>query len=221
MPDRPTALVFDLLDTLFPLSPLEWRFREAGIPRVLMNRWCDHLLRDAFALSLLGGDREFEDVARGSLRDITGHQIAPSAEDDIIDGLTRLEPRREAGEALDTARRAGVPTAVLGHLGGADARRLLDRSGLEVDAVVDGAGPSGWKPLPTAYLAAAQALGVPPERTGLVTAHGWDVAGGRAAGLVTGWSSHVEGRFSVLFDPAHVHGRDLAETVRGLLTLSN
>lgn len=219
MPDRPTALVFDVFDTLFPLGPLEWRFREAGIPRVLMTRWCDHLLRDAFALSLLSGDRRFEDVARGSLRDITGHQIAPSAEDEIIAGLTRLEPRREAGDALDIARRSGVSTAVLGHLGGEEARRLLDRSGLDVDAVVDGGGPRGWKPLPAAYLAAAKALQVPPERAGLVTAHGWDVAGGRAAGLVTGWSSHLEGRFSVLFDPPHVQGRDLVETVRGLLAL--
>lgn len=219
MPDRPTALVFDVFDTLFPLGPLEWRFREAGIPRVLMTRWCDHLLRDAFALSLLSGDRGFEDVARGSLRDITGHQIAPSAEDGIIDGLSRLEPRREAGDVLDIARRAGVPTAVLGHLGGEDVRRLLSRSGLEVDVVVDGGGPKGWKPLPTAYLAAAEALGAPPERSGLVTAHGWDVAGGRAAGLVTGWSSQLEGRFSVLFDPPHVQGHDLVETVQGLLAL--
>lgn len=222
-PARPAALVFDVLDTLFPLGPLEWRFREAGIPRVLMTRWCDHLLRDAFALSLLGEARTFEDVARGSLRDITGNQIAPAAEDVIIDGLTRLEPRREAASALGTALEAGVPAAVLGHGDSEGVRLLLERSGLPVGNLMsehgNGAGPRSWKPAPGPYLAAARALNVPPERLGLVTAHGWDAAGGRGAGLVTGWSAHLEGRFPSVFARPDVEGRDLAETVELMLAL--
>lgn len=223
-PVRPAALVFDALDTLFPLGPLEWRFREAGIPRVLMTRWCDHLLRDAFALSLLGEARTFEDVARGSLRDITGNQIAPAAEDVIIDGLTRLEPRREAATALDTARGAGVRTAVLGHGDGEAIGLLLERSGFPLETLKDKRGDGGdssraWKPAREPYLAAARALDVPPERLGLVTAHGWDAAGGRRAGLVTGWSAHLEGRFPSVFARPDVEGRDLAETVELLLAL--
>lgn len=221
-PVRPAALVFDVLDTLFPLGPLEWRFREAGIPRVLMTRWCDHLLRDAFALSLLGEERTFEDVARGSLRDITGNQIAPAAEDVIIDGLTRLEPRREAARALDAAHGAGVRTAVLGHGDGEAVGPLLERSGLPLETLEEQRGDDGsraWKPAREPYLAAARALEVPPGRLGLVTAHGWDAAGGRRAGLVTGWSAHLEGRFPSVFTRPDVEGRDLAETVELLLAL--
>jgi 2-haloacid dehalogenase len=220
-PVRPAALVFDALDTLFPLGPLEWRFREAGIPRVLMTRWCDHLLRDAFALSLLGEARTFEDVARGSLRDITGNQIAPAAEDVIIDGLTRLEPRREAAAALEAAHGAGVRTAVLGHGDGTQVRLLLERSGLPLELPDDRHedGPRSWKPAREPYLAAARALEVPPGRLGLVTAHGWDAAGGGRAGLVTGWSAHLEGRFPSVFARPDVEGRDLAETVERLLCL--
>ncbi|GAB3694943.1 HAD family hydrolase [Nocardiopsis oceani] len=218
-PARPTALVLDVLDTLFPLGPLEWRFRAAGIPRVLMTRWWDHLMRDAFALSLLAGERTFEDVARGSLRDITGNQIAPAAEDAIIDGLTRLEPRTEAAQVLAAAREEGVRTATLGYGDPKDVRMLLERSGLAVDAVLDGGGPRTWKPVREAYLSAARALEVAPERLGLVTAHGWDAAGGRRAGLVTGWSAHLEGRFPSVFDRPDVEGRDLTETVERLLAL--
>ncbi|MGW5876202.1 HAD family hydrolase [Nocardiopsis terrae] len=218
-PARPTALVFDVLDTLFPLGPLEWRFREAGVPRVLMARWCDHLLRDTFALALLGGDGTFEDVARGSLRDITGNQIAPAAEDVVIDGLTRLEPRREAATALAAAHGRGVRTAALGHGDDGDTRLLLERSGLPVEAVVGGDGLGARRPSREPYLAAARALDVPPERLGLVTAHGWDAAGGRGAGLVTGWSAHLEGRFPSVFERPDVEGRDLAETVELMLAL--
>lgn len=224
---RPAALVFDVLDTLFPVAPLEWRFREAGIPRVLMTRWSDHLLRDSFALALTSGehgheaDRTFEDVVRGALRDITGHQIAPSAEDTIIDGMAHLAPRPEAAVALTTARDAGLAIATLGNHDDDLPRVLLSGAGLLdlVDHVV-AVRPSGhWKPTRHAYLTAARTLGVPPERLGLVSAHGWDVAGARRAGLVTGWSGHLEGRFSSLFAPPDVTGRDLVETVERLLAL--
>ena len=218
-PVRPAALVLDALDTLFPLGPLEWRFREAGIPRVLMTRWCDHLLRDAFALSLLGGERTFEDVARGSLRDITGHQIAPAAEDVIIDGLGRLDPRPEAATALSAAHERGVRTAVLGHGDGGRLRLLLERSGLALEPLAGVGGTSAWKPAREPYLAAARELEVPPERLGLVTAHGWDAAGGRRAGLVTGWTAHLEGRFPSVFPRPDVEGRDLLQTVERLLDL--
>ncbi|MFD3685279.1 HAD family hydrolase [Nocardiopsis sp. NPDC058631] len=226
-PLRPTALVFDVLDTLFPVAPLEWRFREAGIPRVLMTRWSDHLLRDSFALALTSGegghgaDRSFEDVVRGALRDITGHQIAPSAEDAIVEGMAGLDPRPEAQAALAAARNAGIGVATLGNHDDVLPRTLLARAGLLdlVDHVVAARPVSAWKPAPGAYLAAARALEVPPGRLGLVSGHGWDVAGARLAGLVTGWSGHLEGRFPSLFAPPDVFGRDLAETVDRLLDL--
>ncbi|WP_150237990.1 HAD family hydrolase [Nocardiopsis quinghaiensis] len=227
---RPSALVFDVLETLFPLAPLEWRFREAGIPRVLMPRWSAHLLRDSFALTLTSGDapdgpspgdRSFEDVARGTLRDITGHQIAPSAEDAVIAGMAGLDPRPEAAAALLAAREAGLRVATLSNHDGLLPRTLLERAGL-LDLVEDvlAVHPAGrWKPMPGAYRAAARSLEVSPERLALVTAHGWDVAGARTARLVTGWSSHLEGRFPSAFAPPDVSGRDLAETVDGLLEL--
>ncbi|MFD6953160.1 haloacid dehalogenase [Nocardiopsis sp. TSRI0078] len=232
-PLRPAALVFDVLDTLFPLAPLEWRFREAGIPRVLMARWSAHLLRDSFALALTGGgapdgpdspgpaDRSFEGVVRGALRDITGHQIAPSAEDAIIGGMAELDPRPEAAAALLAARGAGLGVATLNNHDGVLPRRLLERAGLLdlVEEVLAVRPAARWKPAPGAYRAAARSLEVPPERLALVTAHGWDVAGAGNARLVTGWSSHLEGRFPSVFAPPDVLGRDLAETVDGLLAL--
>ncbi|WP_017569459.1 HAD family hydrolase [Nocardiopsis halotolerans] len=224
-PLRPAALVLDVLDTLFPLTPLEWRFREAGVPRVLMTRWSDHLLRDSFALALTDtGDsagRSFEDVVRGALRDITGHQIAPLAEDAVVEGLAELDPRPEAASALRAAREAGLRTATLGNHDDVLPRRLLERAGLLplVGDVLAARPARGWKPSPDAYRDAARSLGVPPDRLALVTAHGWDVAGAGSAGLVTGWSSHLEGRFPSVFAAPDVSGRDLAETVDGLLAL--
>ncbi|MDT0327102.1 HAD family hydrolase [Nocardiopsis lambiniae] len=216
---RPAVVVFDVLDTLFPLAPLEWRFREAGIPRVLMGRWADHLSRDVFALALVGGDRSFEDVVRGALRDITGHQIAPGAEDAIFDGLSSLEPRREAAAALTAVREAGLRAVALGNTDPATTAALVGRAGLEglLGHLGDGGPDRVWKPAPAAYLGATRSLGVAPGRIALVTAHGWDVAGAARAGWVTGWSAHLEGRFPAVFGAPDATGGDLAETVAALL----
>ena len=215
---RPAVVAFDVLDTLFPLAPLEWRFREAGIPRVLMARWADHLARDVFALALVGGGRSFEDVVRTALRDITGHQVSPGAEDAIVEGLSELEPRREAAAALTAVREAGLRSVVFGNTGPDTALALVEKAGLEglVEGVM-GTGPGrAWKPSPEAYRAAARSLGAVPGRMALVTAHGWDVAGASAAGLVTGWSAHLEGRFPAVFGAPDVTGADLVATVRAL-----
>ncbi|MFD6097709.1 HAD family hydrolase [Nocardiopsis flavescens] len=215
---RPAVVAFDVLDTLFPLAPLEWRFREAGIPRVLMGRWADHLARDVFALALVGGGRSFEDAVRGALRDVTGHQIAPAAEDTIVDGLSELEPRREASAALAAVRTAGSRAVLFGNAGPAATLELVERAGLGglVDGVLGGGPGRAWKPSPEAYRAAARSLGVVPGRLALVTAHGWDVAGAARAGLVTGWSAHLEGRFPEVFGAPDAAGADLVEAVAAL-----
>ena len=53
----------------------------------------------------------------------------------------------------------------------------------------------------------------------MVAAHAWDVHGARRAGLVTGWTSRLEGTFAPTFERADVMGDDLVEVVDGLLAL--
>src|SRR5690606_8530057 len=107
-----------------------------------------------------------EEVARGALRDITGHQIAPAAEDTIIEGMSELTERREAAAALAAAREAGLKVMTLGNGDDGPTHALLARSGLDalVDGVLSCAAPRSWKPSATPYLAAAEALEIDPDR---------------------------------------------------------
>lgn len=218
---RPDVIAFDVLETLFPLQPLEWRFREAGVPRVLMLRWFDHLLRDAFALAASGTYLPFPDLARGALKDVTGHQVAPAAADAIIGAVAELDPRPDAAAAVEAANAAGARVVVLSNGTEETTRALLTRAGLagRVERVLSADGARCWKPAPAPYLMAARTCGVEPGRVALVTAHGWDVHGACRAGLVTGWSSQLEGRFPPVFDPPDVSGPGLPEVVEGLAAL--
>jgi 2-haloacid dehalogenase len=92
---------------------------------------------------------------------------------DTVEGLTRLKARfpivtcsnGNIALLLNMARRAGLPwDAILG-------------------AEVSGA----YKPDPRAYLHTAEVLGIAPSELCLVAAHHGDLAGARAAGLLTAY----------------------------------
>nr|WP_246422572.1 HAD-IA family hydrolase [Nocardiopsis mwathae] len=209
------------METLFPLQPLEWRFREAGIPRVLMYRWFAHVLRDAFALTAADGYRPFGDLARGALLDITGYQISAGAVESIVQALASLDVRPDADAAMRLARDSGARVVVLTNASEETGRSLLDRAGLTayVEQVFSAAATRRFKPAPDLYHHAAAGCDVDPARLALVTAHAWDAHGAKRAGLTTGWSDHFEGRFPSVFDEPDATGQGLESVVGRLLEL--
>ncbi|CAM3754672.1 haloacid dehalogenase type II [Nocardiopsis rhodophaea] len=218
---RPHVIAFDVMETLFPLTPLEWRFREAGVPRVLMHRWFAHVLRDAFALTAAGDYRPFGELARGALQDITGHQVSESAVESIVQALASLDVRPDADAAMRRIRDAEVRVVALTNSSEENTRSLLDRAGLtaHVEHVLSAAKPRRFKPAPEPYHYAAEVCEVDRDHMALVTAHAWDVHGAHRAGLVTGWSDHLEGRFSSVFAAPDVSGQGLVPVVSALLEL--
>ena len=57
MASRPSAVAFEVVETLMPLEPLAARFERAGLPRVALHEWFTRLLRYGMGLSVarLGG----------------------------------------------------------------------------------------------------------------------------------------------------------------------
>jgi 2-haloacid dehalogenase len=92
---------------------------------------------------------------------------------DTVEGLTRLKAR--------------FPIVTLSNGNIALLLNMARRAGLPWDAIL-GAEVSGtYKPDPKAYLHTAEALGIAPLELCLVAAHHGDLAGARAAGLLTAY----------------------------------
>ncbi|NYE50770.1 2-haloacid dehalogenase [Spinactinospora alkalitolerans] len=221
---RPHVIAFDVVETLYPLDPLETLIERAGLPRGLRRHWFDRLLRDGFAVAASGGYRSFRDLAIGALEDVSGlngHRLSGAAAAEVVDGFATLDARPDAEPAMRRAREAGVRVVTLTNGAAATTRTLLERSGLDahVERVISVEEAGRWKTAPQPYHHAAEVCGVARNRLALVAAHGWDVHGARAAGLVTGWSSHLEDRFPRAFDAPDVTGDGLVEVVEGLLSL--
>jgi 2-haloacid dehalogenase len=222
MTDRAVDLVaFDVNETMFDLQGLRPAFADIGLAPDLVALWFARVLRDGFALTLLGEYRSFAEVAAQALRGLAPDQVDDAAVDAVLAGFGRLDPHRDVAPALDLLRQAGVTVVTLTNGSSDLVAGLLHRAGLHgyvaanlsVDAV------RRWKPAPEPYRYAADHTGVAPERIALVACHAWDCAGAGRAGLRTGWVARSEPRWPDTFPEPDVSGSDLPSVVRAILRL--
>lgn len=214
---RPSAVAFDVVETLLSLASVEAALRPLGVPLPL---FFTRFLRDGFALAAAGDHQPFPAVAASALR-----VLAPGGSDAdrqaVLDAFTRLAAHPDAAPAMERLSGAGVQVVTLTNGGADTTSRLLAGAGLDVhvERVISVDDVGRWKPAPEPYLHAAAALGRRPGEIALVAAHDWDVHGAKRAGLVTGWCSRSGQAFPDVFAPPDVTGPDLVAVADGLLRL--
>jgi 2-haloacid dehalogenase len=205
---RPSVIVFDVNETLSDLSPLGARFVEVGASASAAPLWFASVLRDGFALALVGDNPPFAGVARELLLTQLGEaQLNRSLEDavqHVMDGFAALELHPDVTPGIDQLHEAGFRLATLSNGSVPVAERLLTAGGVRdrFERLLSVEDAGHWKPAPGAYAYAAEQLGVSPEEMVLVACHPWDVDGARRAGLHAAWVNRPGGAFPATFaDP--------------------
>lgn len=221
MPARPAAVAFDVIETLMPLEPLRGRLADVGEPGHVLDVWFTRTLRDGMALSAAGDYAPFREVAAAALSTVTGGRLSDADVAHVLDGFASLPAHPDAEPAARRLAEAGVRLACLTNGDAEVTAAFVDRAGLApyIDKVITVAEVRRWKPPAVVYQHAAGALGLPADRLALVAAHAWDCHGAKRAGLVSGWVSHLEGRYPPIFAPPDVSGDTLTEVAEGLLGL--
>jgi 2-haloacid dehalogenase len=133
-------------------------------------------------------------------------ELAAAVDAELPEQLAGLGPYPEAAEALEIVRGAGMEPWVLTNGGRESTERLLARAGLaaEVHSVEE---VRWYKPHPAVY----ELL---PLGAILVAAHGWDVAGARAAGYRAVWIDREEGEWPLPLPQPELRASDLVEAAR-------
>src|SRR5262249_22550297 len=208
MASRPSAVAFDVVETLMPLEPLAARLERAGLPRSVLREWFARLLLYGVALSAAGDYVGFPEVAAEALRAVSGYRLAGQDAAYVLAGFAELPAHPDAEPAMRRLAGAGVRVCCLTNGSADTTAAFLARTGLEpyVERVISVADAGSWKPPSRVYLHAADVLELPPERMALVAVHAWDCHGAKRARLTTGWASRLEGRYASLFAPPHVTG---------------
>lgn len=192
------AVVFDVMGTVFDLSPLRGRLAKAGAPAGALEAWFGRMLHGAATLTLVGDFHPFGDVASstlGSVLEQLGGDVGRREE--VLQGLGELDPYPDAEAAFARLREAGVRIATLTNGGERHTRGLLERAKLadRVELVIAVDEVRSYKPHAAPYHHAASRLGLPLDRVALVAAHGWDVVGATSAGMAAVWVDRLERRW--------------------------
>jgi 2-haloacid dehalogenase len=218
------VVVFDVLETLFSLENLRPRLQQAGLPPAALELWFSRTLRDGFALTVTETFAPFVQVAFGALTTLMaehGRHARPQDVEQIMAGLSQLDPERDVEAVCTLLHRHRVKVACLTNGSAVNTEALLERArlGRFIDAVVSIDEVQKWKPHRQVYRHALERIGCPAQQAALVAVHDWDTHGAKSAGLRTGWLQRQHPRYASYLQEPDVIGRSLSEVCEKLLSL--
>lgn len=193
-PPAIAAVVYDAYGTLFDVAaPVRAAAAGLGPHRVtaLAAMWRTRQLEYTWLRSLMGHYADFWQVTCEAL----DFALAAEGIDDaalrarLLALYQTLEAYPEASAALDAVRATGRRTAILSNGAPAMLSAAVGSAGFgaRLDTVLSVDGLRIYKPHPSVYQLACEALQLPADNIAFVSANGWDAAGATAFGFRTFW----------------------------------
>lgn len=217
-----TVLLFDVNETLLDLRALGPAFeRTFGDPQA-RERWFQQMLLLAFQATILDQYRPFGDHGLAALRMLaeqSGRRLAETDERAILDAMRQLPAFPDVAPGLGRLRRAGIRLAALTNSTEEVVSAQLRQAGIldHFDRVFSADRALRLKPAPEPYRMAVHEMGVTPQQTWLVAAHGWDLAGAAAVGCRTAFLARPGKVLDPLGAPPTLVAEDVEVLARRLL----
>lgn len=189
-PDRPKVLFFDVNETLLDLSSMRVSVGKAlGGREDLLPLWFSTMLHYSLVDSATGRYHDFGQIGVAALMmvaEANGIQITPeAARTAIATPLRTLPPHPDVRAGLQALKDQGYTLVSLTNSSNAGVAAQFEHAGLTkfFERRLSIEDIRLYKPNLGAFAWAVEQMGIRPEEGMLVAAHGWDVAGARAAGL--------------------------------------
>jgi 2-haloacid dehalogenase len=187
------AVVFDAYGTLFDFASPVLRLREriGGKAELLVAIWRRKQLEYSWLRTLMGRHSDFWHVT-GDALDFAMASVGladPVLRAELMQLYLDLDTYPDARPAIQQLKGAGFRTAILSNGTPTMLTAVVSRADLtrSLDAVLSVEGRGCYKPHPTVYQLAVDALGVAVPHICFVSANGWDSAGAAAFGFQAAW----------------------------------
>jgi len=176
-------LGFDVYGTLLDVDSAT---RGHELPEGFGAAWRAKQLEYTWTRQLMGAYEDFWALTAQALDfTIARTGAGAAARDELLGGWLRLEPFAEVAAALAALRDGGARLAAISNGTPAMLAQALASAGLltALDEIVSVDEVRVYKPDARVYQHAASRLGAPAGEITFVSAHAWDAAGARAAGM--------------------------------------
>jgi 2-haloacid dehalogenase len=189
MPVR--VCVFDLYGTLVDLSGLQGAVPADCDGEALIARWRAKQLEYSWTYTIMRRRADFESLAEQAL-DWTLASLGiddRKARSAFLDAYAQLGAQPDAEPCLRELHELGFECAVLSNGSQHAIERALDTTRIAplIDKVLSVESLGVFKPDPSVYQFAAEALGAGLDELAFQSANAWDAAGAAAAGLTVYW----------------------------------
>ena len=218
----PRVLIFDVNETLLQLNGLDPLFERIFGDASVRQLWFQQLLQSAMVSTITRHYSDFTSIGRAALH-MTAERRGKSLSDDetqeLLSGVTKLEPYPEVAPSLERLRVAGFRLAALtiskqetleAQLRYAGIRELFEQA-LSADSV------KRLKPAPEPYHMAAERMSASVGDCRMIAAHAWDVMGAMSAGLAAAFVARPNMVLDPLGDRPDIVGKDLAEVAEQII----
>ena len=188
----PKVIIFDVNETLLDLTSMRTSVGDAlGGRQELLPLWFSTMLHYSLVATTTGEYHDFGKIGVAALMmvaDINDIALTPEqAKTAIVTPLLQLPPHGDVKEGLTALKAQGFKLVSLTNSSNFGVKTQFENAGLMsfFEARYSVEDIEIYKPDLRAYAWALEKLGIKPEEALMVAAHGWDIAGAKAAGLQT------------------------------------
>lgn len=189
---KPKVIFFDVNETLLDLGSMQESVSAAlGGRKDLMRFWFLTMLHSSLVDTATGKYHDFATIGTAALMMVAESNGLPmtesKAKEAIVGPLMSLQAHKDVKQGLDAMKNHGYTMVTLTNSSNTGVKKQMESAGLtsyfvrnlSIDDI------KTYKPFLKTYQWAAAEMGVQPGEALMVAAHGWDVAGAKAAGMQT------------------------------------
>ncbi|MES1927705.1 haloacid dehalogenase I [Salinisphaera dokdonensis CL-ES53] len=219
-------LVFDVNETLLDLAPLDACFADVFGDADTRKQWFASLLHWSTVTTLTGEFLDFSELAAACLDTLArqrGETLNAADKQTIFDAITTLAPHPEVPAALERLQSNGFTLVALTNSAQKTVDAQFENAGLTplFKHVLSVDQAQHYKPHPSAYAVAANALDCEPAAMRLIAAHDWDVTGAMRAGCQAAFVARGGAVMNHAGEIPDVVGADLSEVAERLIAASD
>jgi 2-haloacid dehalogenase len=226
--NRPKVLFFDVNETLLDLTPLKKKVGKALDGKEnLVTLWFTTLLQYSLVTSASGQYEHFGNIGAATLTMVAAnHNITISAEEAkliVTPTIRNLQPHPEVKDALSQLKSDDYKLVAFTNSSIEGLKEQMKNAGLTsyFDKLLSVENAGKFKPFMESYNWAAHTMGIKPEESMMIAAHGWDVAGALWAGWRAAFVSRPGHRQFPLAPKTEIEAPDLQKIADLLMTYKN
>ncbi|MEP4891065.1 MAG: haloacid dehalogenase type II [Aliiglaciecola sp.] len=189
---KPKVIVFDVNETLLDLESMRTSIAEALDGKDdLISLWFSTMLHHSLVTTVTGDYHDFGKIGVAALMMVAESNNIEITQEQALTAiktpLLSLPPHPDVKEGLAALKAQGYMIVSLTNSSNKGVETQFKNAGLTefFDKRLSIEDIKIYKPDLRSYAWALEKLGVKPEETLMVAAHGWDVAGAKAAGMQT------------------------------------